>query len=125
MRQGEGKLLNYVLPEDEHLDNLEKIIARDFFPSLAQLKQEPTDQQTPGISLNTYLANFKSDENENFTRVVQTNDKEWKDKHWWINHQLVNEENKQRMLMASDQSREYSRMIEGTRDNNLAITTPA
>lgn len=82
MKHEKGKVLMYVIEEDEHLKNLEKIIKRDFFPALKNL-QDP-DEEVPNVTLGTYVANFKSDENENFSKIVQDDDKMWKEKHWWM-----------------------------------------
>jgi hypothetical protein len=46
----------YILEEDEHLDNLRKIIKRDFF----DLENNDQNADTIRLSLNDYMANFKS-----------------------------------------------------------------
>lgn len=39
------------------------------------------------MNLNGYLQNYKSNENQLFSEMVQTNREEWREKHWWIDKQ--------------------------------------
>lgn len=65
----------YIIDEEEHLENLRKIIKRDFF------KPNPhndNEDQPIDLKLNDYVANFKSNENQTFTELVRAHDKDWK-----------------------------------------------
>ena len=81
----------YVIDQDEHLENLRKIIKRDFFGS-ATAKEE---EETKKMSLNSYIENYKSNENQIFSEMVHVDNEEWKEKHWWIDKQ-------DKMLMAAE-----------------------
>lgn len=59
----------FVIEEDEHLENLRKIIKRDFFGS--STAQE--EAETLKLNLNGYLSNYKSNENQLFSEMVHTN----------------------------------------------------
>ena len=39
------------------------------------------------MALNDYISNYKSNENQHFSEMVQTNQEEWKKNHWWIDKQ--------------------------------------
>lgn len=39
------------------------------------------------LSLNDYLTNYKSNENQFFSEMVHANNEEWKQNHWWIDKQ--------------------------------------
>ena len=60
----------YILEEDEHLNNLRKIIKRDFF-------KEDGEESLP-MSLDNYLANFKSNENKIFAELVEADKEKFK-----------------------------------------------
>ena len=53
----------YILDEEEHLNNLRKIIRRDFF--------DEKDEEGISLNLDNYLANFKSNENKIFAELVE------------------------------------------------------
>lgn len=71
----------YVIEEDEHLENLRKIIKRDFFG------EERSHSGAAALTLNDYLSNYKSNENQHFAEMVQTDQEEWRKQHWWIDKQ--------------------------------------
>ncbi len=60
----------YVIDEDEHLQNLRKIIKRDFFGTSSREEKK----ETMKMSLNEYISNYKSDENQFFSKMVEIND---------------------------------------------------
>lgn len=62
---------------------MRKIIKRDYFGT-ATAQEEA---ETVKMSLNGYLSNYKSNENQLFSEMVHTNNEEWKEKHWWIGNQ--------------------------------------
>jgi hypothetical protein len=59
----------FVIEEDEHLENLRKIIKRDFFGTTTS--QE--DAEAVKMTLNGYISNYKSNENQLFSEMVHTN----------------------------------------------------
>lgn len=77
MKEQRNKVTNFVLEEDEHLANISQIITRDFYPELGKLNKESVDA-APTLTLNNYLVNFKSDENEIFSNLIENNNKEWR-----------------------------------------------
>lgn len=72
----------FLIDEDEHLENLRKIIKRDFFQSNEQKLSQP--KETIPLTLNNYLKNFKSNENHIFAELVHNDAEDWKNKHEWM-----------------------------------------
>ena len=71
----------YIVNEEEHLENLRKIIIRDFF---GQSTEDSEENNAVKLSLNDYVGKYKSDENQVFTELVKENDDDWKEKHKWM-----------------------------------------
>ena len=80
----------YILEEDEHLNNLRKIIKRDFF--------KDDEEEALPMGLDNYLANFKSNENKNFAELVEADKEKFKKEHWWL-------EQKDKILMIEGQKK--------------------
>ena len=103
MGDAQEKVTNFVLDEDLHLSNIAQIITRDFYPHLGRLSRD-TVEAAPELTLNNYLVNFRSDENETFSQLVENSKKEWKERFWWVDKE-TRDQHKQHILMPSETSK--------------------
>ncbi|KRX03277.1 hypothetical protein PPERSA_09185 [Pseudocohnilembus persalinus] len=99
-----------VLEEEEYLEKLEKVIKRDFYPELHKIEylmnpeQKELDEKDKDLqlSLNRFIQRVKSEDNEILREIKEKEEKNWKQKLWW-------------MFLAEKKEKELSNAIEAQR----------
>ena len=62
--------MSKVLEEEEYIDSLSNIIARDFYPGL------PSNDSTVNLSLDQFQTKYTSQDNHSFNQIIQKNNAE-------------------------------------------------
>lgn len=70
-----------VVEEEEFVSNLERLIRRDYFPSMLS---EEDKLLVPKVSLSEYLANHTSEDSASFEEIVQTMKEQQRKAFYWI-----------------------------------------
>ena len=116
-----------VLDEDKHINNIEKIITRDFFPFLHNLEKDEADtvlkndnsstipptEQTQNIdnmTLNEYLRKYNSEDNKSLEKLLDRDEDIWRKKHWWI-HKAEQDHKSKQLAIENDNRNRIQNMV--------------
>lgn len=105
----EAKTKEKVIDEDEYLDYLESIVARDYYPNSNKDKQSPSTSRFDNMmiplnmNVDTYLANFASDELESIKDIIsKDNIKKLKKRLWMYKEEVKSKMKNKDKIIGSD-----------------------
>lgn len=97
--------------EEEYLDQMEKIIKRDFFPELSKIDEmkkpiqtDHEEQEALDLTLNEFINQVKSEDHEIFKEIIKKEDESWRKRMWWL---FMAEKNENQALKAIENDIQY------------------